>query len=114
MCGALARSLARSAIEEGSFSNDASRHAVCCETPPSSRVRPQLDTLFATGWKLPLPIMFANMTLAFSLNFIGLLVISRMSAIAYVLSGIVKVRRGGKMSFVPFKCTKLANLRTTH
>ena len=35
-------------------------------------------------------MMLSNMLLAFSLNFVGLLVIRRMSAIAYVLSGIVK------------------------
>ena len=68
---------------------------MCCETPPS-RARRQLHALLATGWKLPLPIMFANMALAFSLNFIGLLVIRRMSAIAYVLSGIVKVVAAGR------------------
>ena len=36
-------------------------------------------------------MMLSNMLLAFSLNFIGLVVIKRMSAIAYVLSGICKV-----------------------
>ena len=35
-------------------------------------------------------MMLSNMALAFSLNFIGILVIKRMSAVAYVLSGICK------------------------
>ena len=50
----------------------------------------EVTALAAAGWTFPMWMMLSNMMLAFSLNFVGLLVIRRMSAIAYVLSGIVK------------------------
>eukprot|EP00613_Pedinella_sp_CCMP2098_P074946 CAMPEP_0171909874 /NCGR_PEP_ID=MMETSP0993-20121228/9014_1 /TAXON_ID=483369 /ORGANISM="non described non described, Strain CCMP2098" /LENGTH=366 /DNA_ID=CAMNT_0012542923 /DNA_START=28 /DNA_END=1128 /DNA_ORIENTATION=- len=53
-------------------------------------VKGEMSALWAAGWHFPLWMMLSNMLLAFSLNFIGLVVIKRMSAIAYVLSGICK------------------------
>ena len=50
----------------------------------------EIQLLQEVGWKFPLWMMFSNMLLAFSLNFIGLVVIKRMSAVAYVLAGICK------------------------
>lgn len=50
----------------------------------------EVHQLMEKGWNFPIWMMLSNMLLAFSLNFVGLLVIRRMSAIAYVLSGIVK------------------------
>ena len=53
-------------------------------------VKGELYQLQQEGWDFPLWMMLSNMMLAFSLNFIGILVIKRMSAVAYVLSGICK------------------------
>ena len=53
-------------------------------------IKGEVGALWRAGWTFPLWMMLSNMLLAFSLNFVGLLVIRRMSAIAYVLSGIVK------------------------
>lgn len=50
----------------------------------------EVAALFAAGWHFPLGMMLSNQLLAFSLNFIGFTVIARMSAVAYVLSGICK------------------------
>ena len=53
-------------------------------------VKGECSELYRAGWKFPFWMMLSNMVLAFSLNFIGILVIKRMSAVAYVLSGICK------------------------
>mmetsp|Transcript_41459 Transcript_41459/g.56518 ORF Transcript_41459/g.56518 Transcript_41459/m.56518 type:complete len:298 (-) Transcript_41459:201-1094(-) len=50
----------------------------------------EVSSLMSLGWNFPLWMMVTNMMLAFSLNFIGILVIKRMSAVAYVLSGVCK------------------------
>mmetsp|Transcript_11482 Transcript_11482/g.27014 ORF Transcript_11482/g.27014 Transcript_11482/m.27014 type:complete len:359 (+) Transcript_11482:257-1333(+) len=50
----------------------------------------EVGALMQDGWHFPLWMMLSNMLLAFSLNFVGLVIIKRMSAVAYVLSGICK------------------------
>lgn len=53
-------------------------------------IKGEIRALIENGWNFPLWMMVTNMMLAFSLNFIGLIVIKRMSAVAYVLAGICK------------------------
>ena len=50
----------------------------------------EMQALVTKGWNFPIWMMLSNMMLAFSLNFIGLIVIKRMSAVSYVLAGICK------------------------
>merc|ERR1711971_146211 len=52
--------------------------------------RGEVSSVLTSPWRFPIWMMAANMMLAFSLNFVGIMVIKRMSAVAYVLSGVCK------------------------